>query len=138
MALDFYEYEYGEGHHLVIDVSFSSVWKNATIRGCSAVPGFAAAQRSEQAKFDADRASSRPVSRMHGGGANTLVPFVLENGGSIGLAARARPDGCCNWLAGLLIVGVFGRRRPGIPQWRCPCCLDCPPLAAAPFCLAAH
>ena len=72
---------YGEGHHLVsgdptdlvIGVSFS-VWKNATIRGCSTVPGFAAAQR-EQAKFDADRASSQPVSRMHGG-AHTLVPFV--------------------------------------------------------------
>ena len=54
VALDFY----GEGRHLVIDVSFSSVWKNATIRGCSTVPGFAAAQ-CEQAKFDdTDRASS--------------------------------------------------------------------------------
>ena len=44
------------------------------------------------------------------------------------------------WLAGLLVVGVFGRR--GVLahlQWLCPCRLDCPPLAAAPFCLAdAH
>ena len=33
----------------------------------------------------------------------------------VGLAARARPAGCCNWLAaGLLLGGVFGR-RPGTP-----------------------
>ena len=44
VALDIY----GEGHHLVIDdVSFSSVWRNATVRGCSTVPGFAAAQREQ-------------------------------------------------------------------------------------------
>ena len=101
VALDFY----GEGHHLVIDASFSSVWKNATIRGCSTVPGFAAAQR-EQAKFDADdRASSKPVSRMHGG-AHTLVPFVLEDGGRPGRQGQA-------WLLQLAGWAVdSGRVRP--------------------------
>ena len=92
LDLDFF----GEGHdhYLVIDVvSISSVWKNATIRGCSTVPGFAAAQR-QQAKFDADRVSSQPVSRMHGG-ANTLVPYISWLRMAVGLAARARP-GCCN------------------------------------------
>ena len=135
----------GEGHHLVIDVSFSSLWKNATIRGVHIyVPGFAATQR-EQPKFDADRAPSQPaaaVSRLHGG-AHTLVPFVVEDG-AVGLAAsRARPTGCCNLLAGLLLVGVFGTSAAGDlahpRQWCwCLCCLDCPPLAATPFCLAAH
>ena len=42
---------------------------------------------------------------------------------SVGLAARARP-GCCNWLAGLLIVGVFGRRRPGIPPVAVPFAME--------------
>ena len=77
---------------------YSTVLVGSTIRGCSTVPGFAAAQR-EQAKFDADRASSQPVSRMHGG-AHTLVPFVLEDGGrpgrqgQVGLAAAIGWQGC--------------------------------------------
>ena len=37
VALDFY---YGEGHHLVIDVSFSCVWMNATIPGVFHCPWF--------------------------------------------------------------------------------------------------
>ena len=57
VALDFYMVR--ATHHLVIDdVSFSYFRRYATIRGGATVPGFAAAQR-EQAKFDADRASTR-------------------------------------------------------------------------------
>ena len=113
MALDLF---FGEGHHLVIDVSFSSVWKNTTIRGCSTVPGFAAAQ-CEQAKFDTLMLLGRLASLYRG---CMMVPTPLSlswvrmavgPGGEVGLAARARP-GYCNWLAGLLLVGVFGRRRP--------------------------
>ena len=62
-----------------LTVLYTSTTTTTTIHVPMHVPGFAAAQR-EQAKFDADRASSHPVSRMHGG-AHTLVPFVLEDGG---------------------------------------------------------
>ena len=51
------------------------------IRGCATIPGFAAAQR-EHAKLDAGRASSQPVSRLHGGAHTTRVPnCVIEDDG---------------------------------------------------------
>ena len=43
---------YGEGHHLVIDVSFSPVLSNATIQQSATIPDFVAAAHREQAKFD--------------------------------------------------------------------------------------
>ena len=93
-ALDFY----GEGHHLMLVICvvlFSSI---SSVRGrryatiqhrsvlAATIPtaGFAAAQRSEQDKFDAllsDRAStSQPVSRaVHGG--DLALAFLTRDGG---------------------------------------------------------
>ena len=93
------------------------MWRNATIRVCSTVPGFAAGQRA-QAKFDADRMSSQQhVSRLHNGDAHItliIVPFAIEDGGRAGHQGQA-------WLLQLAGRAVTSGRvrppayRPGTP-----------------------
>ena len=121
VALDFY----GENHHLVIAVSFSSVWRIATIRrGCSlmSVPlslvlmRIAAGQR-EQAKFGADRASSRPLGLASASpsrrgcmvvptplsGVALIAPFISWlRTMAVGLAARAPGP------SGLMAAAIIG------------------------------
>ena len=91
-------------------MSFSLVWRNATIRQCATIPGFVAAAHREQAKFDAaDRASSQPVSRLDGD-AYMLISYVIEDGGR----TTGRQGQGQAWLRQVLPVRAVasGRIRP--------------------------
>ena len=114
VALDFY---YGDGHHLVIDVSFSSVWRNATIRQCASIPsGYAAAQREHD---DSSRLIEHLASLSLGSDVTPLIPVdvMIEDGGRTGNQADTW---LWHQLAGrelTLIVGTLDRKSPG---WHTP------------------
>ena len=60
---------------------------NTKLRETTEVPGYAA-KLVENKKFYADKASERPVARIHGG-LHTLIPFAVEDGGRLGAHAQA-------------------------------------------------
>ena len=78
---------YGPGHHLVIDASATTVFRNTVLGLVASIPGYAAAER-EASKFTADQAAQTPISRCWGG-RHTLVPFAVEEGGRMGAHALA-------------------------------------------------
>ena len=83
VVLDFY----GLGRHLVIDAVISTVYRNTILTAASMIPGHVA-KLAEDKKFKADAKSSQPVSCKHGGD-HVLVPFAMEDGGTLGAHAQA-------------------------------------------------
>jgi len=83
VALDFY----APGRHLLLDGVLTTVYKNARLRDTIEVPGYTA-KLVEDMKFYADKASERPVARIHGG-LHTLIPFPVEDGWGLGAHAQA-------------------------------------------------
>ena len=83
VALDFF----ADGRHLVVDAVMTTVYRNTVLKKVATVPGYAAKQ-AEDRKFLADKASSQPISAIHGG-PHILVPFAVEDGGRLGAHAQA-------------------------------------------------
>jgi hypothetical protein len=83
VVLDFYAL----WHHLLLDGVVILVYMNTILRETMEVPGYAA-KMVEDMKFYADKASERPVARIHGG-LHTLIPFAVEDGGRLGAHAQA-------------------------------------------------
>ena len=78
---------YGLGRHLVIDVVLCTVYRNVTLAQTCSIPGYAA-KMAEDRKFYNDKKSSHPVSSKYGGD-HVLVPFAMEDGGTLGAHALA-------------------------------------------------
>ena len=72
----------GLGRHLVIDAVISTVHRNAILTAASTIPGHVA-KLAEDKKFKADEKSSQPVSCKHGGDNVLMVPFAMEDGGTL-------------------------------------------------------
>ena len=86
-CLDFYG---PSGRHLVIDAVIPTVYRNTILSATSLIPGHVA-KLAEDKKFKADEpdeVSSQPVSCKHDGGDHVLVPFAMEDGGTL-LGAHA-------------------------------------------------
>ena len=83
VVLDFYAL----GRHLLLDGVVTTVYKNTRLRETTRVPGYAA-KLVEDRKFYADKASERPVARIHGG-LHTLILFAVEDGERLGAHAQA-------------------------------------------------
>ncbi len=60
----------------------TTVYRNTRLRETTEVLGYAA-KLVEERKFHADKASERPVARIHGG-LHTLIPFAVEDGERLG------------------------------------------------------
>jgi hypothetical protein len=111
---------FAEGHHLVVDAVATTVYRNGILKNASSIPGYAAKQI-EDRKFNADHASSQPITAIHGG-PHVLLLFEVENGGRLGARALVL-------LRALVIVALDkgGRPpfayRPGgrFAPHRCPC-----------------
>ena len=83
MVLDFY----GPVRNLVIDNAvISTVYRNTILSATSLIPGHVA-KLAEDTQFKADEVSSQPVSCKHGGD-HVLVPFDMEDGGTLGAQSR--------------------------------------------------
>ncbi len=72
---------FADGRHIVNDVVMTTVYINTMLQKVATIPGHAAKQ-AEDKKFLADKSSSQPISTIHGG-PHILVPFAIENGGSL-------------------------------------------------------
>ncbi len=83
VVLDFY----APRRHLLLDGVVTTVYRNTRLRETTEVPGYAAKQV-EDMKFYADKATERPVARIHGG-RHTLIPFAVEDGGRLGAHAQS-------------------------------------------------
>jgi hypothetical protein len=55
---------FAEGHHLVINVVVTTVYRNTILKHAASIPGYAAKQ-AEDRKFQADRASTQPIAAIH-------------------------------------------------------------------------
>jgi hypothetical protein len=71
---------------MVIDAVVTTVYKNTVLQQVANIPGYAAKQ-AEDKKFLADMTSSQPIAASHGG-QHVLVPFAMEDGGSLGAHAK--------------------------------------------------
>ncbi len=94
---------FAEGHHLVIDVAVTTVYRKTILRHAFSIPGYAAKQ-AEDRKFLADLSSTQPIAAIHGG-PHILVSFALEDGGRLGAHALTL-------LRALAIVALDKGRRP--------------------------
>jgi hypothetical protein len=83
VVLDFAE----AGRHLIIDGVVTTVNRNIILSRVSTMLGFVA-KHAEDKKFKADADSPKPVAATHGG-CHRLVPFVMEDGGTIGAHGQA-------------------------------------------------
>ena len=88
VVLDFYGLA---GRHLVMDAVISTVYRN-TILSTSLIPGNVA-KLAEDKNFKADDVSSQRVSCKHGAWRSCsryrVLPFAMEDGGSLGAHAHA-------------------------------------------------
>ena len=71
----------------MLDEVVTTVYMNTRLREITKIPGYAAKQV-EDRKFYADKTSERPFARIHGG-LYTLIPFAVEDKGSLGAHAQA-------------------------------------------------
>ncbi len=99
VALNFF----AEGRHLVVDAVMTTVYRNTALKKVATIPGYAAKQ-AEEKKFQADKASTQPVSAVHGG-LHILLPFAVEDGGRLGAHAQAL-------LRALATAALSKGRRP--------------------------
>jgi hypothetical protein len=99
IVLDFFV----EGRHRVVEAVVTTVYRNTILKHAATIHGYATKQAKDK-KFQADRASTQPITAIHGG-PHILVPFAMEDGGRLGAHALAL-------LRALAIVALEKGRRP--------------------------
>jgi len=97
------------GRHLLLDGVVTTIYKNTRQRKTGKISGYAA-KLVEDMKFYANRASYRPVAKIHGG-VHSLVPFAVEMLADLGHIRRLSFD---RSLSGLIVKAGGAAPRPAI------------------------